>query len=483
MSDRAGRQSRTAGSTHDATAEPLPAPGKHTLVEKEYAAVQRRAAAAAAASTGDAAVHEAAVRGTATPSTALPYADAIQRSFGRHDISGVQAHTGGGAAASANDMGAAAYASGNHVVLGERGADLHTVAHEAAHVVQQRGGVQLKGGVGAEGDHYERHADLVADQVVQGKSAESLLDQHAGPGVAASVPAGAVTQRKVTIGGKHELQDVEAAWNEIKGDPRLAEIQDAAKAVLSNWITRAPSSDNRQDISENRQYQNNEELIRALAGEVRSAANLKHENKLAEQTMSAEQTNAGLAAFVTRLKAFHEKHEAVVAAAKEKSGRYRGWAYGDQHTTIAIGLGAIPEDLGSRAGFIADYALAMRKEVAAATGLDWTATMNMGMTPELEAGRSTHHNTNEVSAWVVEARQNNAALSAGPSATTAQVLTLAVAIGAPADEKTALAWGLFAIWNTMPMHKTGTHRFHEVMAIAAGYGVPYNRFQYPEAKT
>jgi hypothetical protein len=32
----------------------------------------------------------------------------------------------------------------NHV-----GADLHTVAHEAAHVVHQREGVQLKGGVGA----------------------------------------------------------------------------------------------------------------------------------------------------------------------------------------------------------------------------------------------------------------------------------------------------------------------------------------------
>jgi hypothetical protein len=54
----------------------------------------------------------------------------------------------------------------DHVVLGA-GADLHTVAHEEAHVVQQRSGVQLKGGVGEVGDAYEQQADEVADRVVR----------------------------------------------------------------------------------------------------------------------------------------------------------------------------------------------------------------------------------------------------------------------------------------------------------------------------
>jgi hypothetical protein len=99
----------------------------------------------------------------------------IQRAFGRHDLSSVQAHTGPEADASAQAMGAEAYATGDHIVLG-RGNDLHTVAHEAAHVVQQRGGVQLKAGVGEAGDAYERHADAVADRVVAGQSAEDLLD-------------------------------------------------------------------------------------------------------------------------------------------------------------------------------------------------------------------------------------------------------------------------------------------------------------------
>jgi hypothetical protein len=38
--------------------------------------------------------------------------------------------------------------------------------NEAAHVVQQRGGVQLKGGAGEVGDSYERHADAMVDHLV-----------------------------------------------------------------------------------------------------------------------------------------------------------------------------------------------------------------------------------------------------------------------------------------------------------------------------
>lgn len=188
MSDYAGKQSRTPSSQAPVQAH-APAPGKQTLVEAE-AAVQRHASAGPAAPQGDAAVHAAAARGIATPASAMPFGASIQRAFGRHDISQVQAHTGPEAAASANAMGADAYATGDHVVLG-KGNDLFTAAHEAAHVVQQRGGVQLKGGVGAAGDAYEQHADSVASLVVQGKSAEGLLDQSPG-GTGASAAAGPV---------------------------------------------------------------------------------------------------------------------------------------------------------------------------------------------------------------------------------------------------------------------------------------------------
>jgi len=144
-------------------------------------AVQRRAEREPGGARDESAIHASAARGIATPSSALPFADVIQRSFGRHDISSIQAHVGADAAASAGAIGADAYASGNHVVLG-RGTDLFTVAHEAAHIVQQRGGVHLKGGVGAAGDAYEQHADAVAALVVQNKSSEALLDRYADAG-------------------------------------------------------------------------------------------------------------------------------------------------------------------------------------------------------------------------------------------------------------------------------------------------------------
>jgi hypothetical protein len=164
----------------------LPAPGRQTLTGA-LGPIQRRVTGPGESYDAET-TRAAAERGAATPAAALPHGDTIQRLFGHHDISSIQAHTGSDAAASARSIGAAAYATGNHVVLGER-ADLHTVAHEAAHVVQQRGGVQLKGGVGEDGDAYEQHADLVADRVVRGESAVDLLDAGAGTtGARASGP-------------------------------------------------------------------------------------------------------------------------------------------------------------------------------------------------------------------------------------------------------------------------------------------------------
>jgi hypothetical protein len=119
-------------------------------------------------------VHAAAERGVAGPGTTLPHGDKIQAAFGPHDVSGIQAHVDGSAADACGAMGASAYATGNQVAFAGQ-PDLHTAAHEAAHVVQQRQGVQLYGGVGAVGDVYERQADAVADAVVAGKSAAGLL--------------------------------------------------------------------------------------------------------------------------------------------------------------------------------------------------------------------------------------------------------------------------------------------------------------------
>ena len=137
-------------------------------------AIQERSSTASSAR-----VHEAAQLGIGGASGKLPHLERIQRSFGRHDVTGVVAHVDAQARAGAQAMGAVAFTMGNHVAFAGN-ADLHTAAHEAAHVVQQRAGVQLAGGVGQAGDPYERHADAVAGLVVQGMSAEAALDRYAG---------------------------------------------------------------------------------------------------------------------------------------------------------------------------------------------------------------------------------------------------------------------------------------------------------------
>jgi hypothetical protein len=134
--------------------------------------------------------------GLAGAAAPLPYLDLIQASFGRHDVSGIKTRTGGAADEAGRELGARAFAFGDRI--GFAGApDLHTVAHEAAHVVQQRAGVALAGGAGASGDAYEAHADQVADAVVAGRSAEPLLDTMAGTGGGAH----AAVQRKDASSG------------------------------------------------------------------------------------------------------------------------------------------------------------------------------------------------------------------------------------------------------------------------------------------
>ena len=120
-------------------------------------------------------VHQAADSGLSGRGGSLPFLSQIQSSFGKHDVSSVDAHTDASAAAATRTIGAKAFARGDQVAFGGT-PDLHTAAHEAAHVVQQREGVHLKGAVGEVGDVYEQHADGVADRVVKGESAEHLLD-------------------------------------------------------------------------------------------------------------------------------------------------------------------------------------------------------------------------------------------------------------------------------------------------------------------
>ena len=144
---------------------------------------------------GRIAVDAAAALGTSGPAEWLPHLDAIQRSFGPYDVTPTRAHVDSAAAEGSRAMGARAFTAGNDVAFAGR-PTLSVAAHEATHVLQQRAGVPLRGGVGVSGDAYERHADAVAEQVVRGRSSVGLLSTFlSGFANGRSLAPGRVVQR------------------------------------------------------------------------------------------------------------------------------------------------------------------------------------------------------------------------------------------------------------------------------------------------
>ncbi|MFJ8313246.1 MULTISPECIES: DUF4157 domain-containing protein [unclassified Streptomyces] len=100
------------------------------------------------------------------------------------DFSDVRIHSDSAAKASAAEVGARAYTSGHHVVIGDGGADKHTLAHELTHVIQQRQG-PVSGTDNGSGlnvsdpsDRFEREAEANATRVM--RSAAPTTSAHSG---------------------------------------------------------------------------------------------------------------------------------------------------------------------------------------------------------------------------------------------------------------------------------------------------------------
>lgn len=117
------------------------------------------------------AVHDV-LRGSGQPLDGATRAD-MEARLGS-DFSDVRVHTDSAAKASAAEVGARAYTSGNHVVIGEGGGDKHTLAHELTHVIQQRQGPVSGTDTGSglrvsdPADRFEREAEANARQVMSG---------------------------------------------------------------------------------------------------------------------------------------------------------------------------------------------------------------------------------------------------------------------------------------------------------------------------
>ncbi|MEV7187301.1 DUF4157 domain-containing protein [Kitasatospora sp. NPDC093102] len=188
------------------------------------------------------------------------------------DFSDVRVHTGTAAQRSAQEVGARAYTSGSHVVIGAGGADRHTLAHELTHVIQQRQGPVLGTDhgnglrVSDPSDRFEREAEATARRVMAAPVQRAVAAPDA-PGPTDRTPAGAapavqrvVNVAKATISKPEETDKVQ--WKA----PRHQRLPEAEKQAILAEIGRMAEAE------ESVRFASYEKLIDEAHARVRAAS-------------------------------------------------------------------------------------------------------------------------------------------------------------------------------------------------------------------
>lgn len=215
----AGAAPRGHALDHAARHDP-PVVGKSTRAESEAPGaigVQCKIEGTGAARQDPEQLHAVAARGVESATAEFPHRQRIEALFGRPVMA--RAALGGDARAACDALGAAAYARGDQVAFASPQPDLHVAAHEAAHTLQQRGGVQLAGGFGQAGDHHEQLADQAADRVVRGEPAGDLFGDA--PRAGSGAPA---VQRVILASPEPTPADVIDTANKVAARPEFQGI-------------------------------------------------------------------------------------------------------------------------------------------------------------------------------------------------------------------------------------------------------------------
>ncbi|MFI6048658.1 DUF4157 domain-containing protein [Streptomyces violascens] len=178
------------------------------------------------------------------------------------DFSDVRVHNDSTAKASAAEVGARAYTSGSHVVIGEGGADNHTLAHELTHVIQQRQGPVAGTDTGSglrvsdPSDRFERAAEANARRVMAASPAVQQTESGSSGRNASQPPSSGTTVQRVQGGplmqgysrpnistaATNEMLEYQGATPNAPGSPRaqnrLAALQNPNQFDLdlaANW--------------------------------------------------------------------------------------------------------------------------------------------------------------------------------------------------------------------------------------------------------
>ncbi|MGW6565263.1 eCIS core domain-containing protein [Streptomyces sp. NPDC054975] len=158
------------------------------------------------------------------------------------DFSDVRIHDNAAARASADEVGARAYTSGSHVVIGAGGNDRHTLAHELTHVIQQRQG-PVSGTDNGSGlrvsdpsDRFEREAEANATRVLSRPPAHVSegASAHPEPSVSASVPGAAPVQR-AAADYRSEFDSASVGTEQELSGVRMAKKKNASSQIAEIW--------------------------------------------------------------------------------------------------------------------------------------------------------------------------------------------------------------------------------------------------------
>ncbi|MFC7872712.1 DUF4157 domain-containing protein [[Kitasatospora] papulosa] len=181
------------------------------------------------------AVHDV-LLGAGSP-LAAPVRQEMEARLGQ-DFSDVRVHQGADARRSAGEIGARAYTSGNHVVLGEGGGDKHTLAHELTHVIQQRqgpvAGTDNGGGLRMSdpGDRFEREAEANATRVMA-QAPPVTAEAAPAPGGPGAAPGAETPHVQPAPEVQRAPQVQRAEEDEEQGPPRYRQTKPSKEGTRS----------------------------------------------------------------------------------------------------------------------------------------------------------------------------------------------------------------------------------------------------------
>ncbi len=482
------------------------------------------------------------------------------------DFSDVRVHDDDAAQRSAAEVGARAYTSGSHVVIGESGGDRHTLAHELTHVIQQRqgpvSGIDHGGGLSVSdpSDRFERAAEANATRALA-RDVGSAPTRPAveADGVANGAPDGVAVQRSVRVGVEvfsddpakritSPVQSAQALMQRVvaavqaSGDTTLVEQfnanRDEVNAQAAKWVADSqvgtPSSGGHKFGSKRHQhsYGDFEEVGRALLGWVLQKPG-RHEEKVFANQLASDPTLAGrVDAVLTKVRAWINQldndpsklHDPSLTLDMQRITDQLASGEGEEHgLSNEKRFGTYRRHFDSlgdpthHTGFQGDFmsvlnnpgAFDLRDKIIVlhdvheyfkphnetrndpvtagqgvlpdtpdAAMLESTQQMNPDGTRKVAgADRGARRTTRDENAPSTRmARENRIPVTAGQSFTTARLLHISQEAGATPGELNAVALGVFAFWR-IDYDQTvelAAHTLHEVLDIAANFGVPYN---------